>query len=478
MLCLEKDRLTSCVRSNEKFEETRRCLKHLEGRQTALESFSYIVGEKVRTVEETVFQASRHRERISLPDEILIHMHVIDMVCAETEKHFGRKEIDDLIKNLSLVSRRFRYAVLNTLSLWTRIDNRYCLKDGLGYRIARTANKPLDLHIDLSSEIVSSQREAITRQIVPLKDRWQHLRASFAGRHLKASKAGRIFGMDREMCRLDIPHLESAHIHFSSMHSYYEVFNIWNFMPIKTLELVAAVPPAGQYHKLTTFRLKVNSYSYHRLMTFLSCAPNLGHLSLDLCAWSIIRSKDQVPVSLPRLSTLSLSNHDDFDGGNDYDMRPATTYLCLILASMRIPNVKDLRLCLRLDGEFYFYYLIETLTDRVRDAFHAVTGLCITLYFTIVDEDAIKRFFALFPNVQELGLDIPDVLETIRDLHSGLGLNQLRSLVLGENVQPYDCGEEKNVLCNLTRSVDDLNVEWKNPVCKDSAIHIHICDCA
>ncbi|KAL5529870.1 hypothetical protein ACEPAF_6127 [Sanghuangporus sanghuang] len=423
-------------------------------------------------VEETVLQASRHRGRISLPDEILIH--VIDMACAEAEKHFGRKEIDDLIKNLSLVSRRFRYAVLNTLSLWTRIDNRYCLKDGFGYRIARTANKPLNLHIDLSSGVSSSQREAIIQHIAPLKDRWQHLRASFAGR---------IFGVDREMCRLDIPHLESAHLHlssmhnFSSMHSCHEVFETWNFMVIKTLELVDAVPPAGQYRKLTTFRLKVNSYGYYGLLTFLSCAPNLEHPSLDLGTRSFTRSIDQVPVSLPRLSSLSLSNHDDFDGGNDYDMSPATTYLRLILASMRIPNVKNLRLCLRLYGEFYFYYLIETSTDRVRDTFHAVTGLFITLHFTIVDEDAIKRFFALLPNVQELGLDIPDVLETIRDLDSGLGLDQLRSLTLGKSVQPYDCGEE-NALCNLTRSVDDLNVEWKNPVCKDSAIHMHNCDCA
>ena len=48
-----------------------------------------------------------HHGLLSLPDEIFLY--VLEIAFAETERRFGRKEVNALIEQLSLVSRKFRY---------------------------------------------------------------------------------------------------------------------------------------------------------------------------------------------------------------------------------------------------------------------------------------------------------------------------------------------------------------------------------
>ena len=61
----------------------------------------------IQQLEPTMVTSTMHHGLLSLHDEIFLY--ALEIAFAETETRFGRKEVDALIEQLSLVSRKFRY---------------------------------------------------------------------------------------------------------------------------------------------------------------------------------------------------------------------------------------------------------------------------------------------------------------------------------------------------------------------------------
>ena len=416
------------------------------------------IEEKASPAEDKTLQAQRFRRLDCLPNEVLIL--IVDAACAEAEKSFGRGKMDGLIVQLSLVSHNFRYATLKTIRLWTRIDNRYCLAGGFEERLARTAGMPLTIHVDLSRRRKETERKEVLRQVTTLKDRLQYLHARIEGTFLNVSK---------KFPQIDIPQLQYARLQFDDEYTAKAVFKNWGFQNIETLDLVGAIPPAVHYPRLTSFRWKYGFDNVHvsleddypALIAFLNHTPMLESLSLDLSTLKFMDATDPtdpLQANLPHLTTLFLSNHADFENYGGYV--PSTEHPCFILTSLKMPQLRDFRLCLCIYSVLHLDYLTEAA-----ESFLAVTSLSIISPLPFVDAYYMRHILTLFPNVQKLGLDFPDVLATMLSLDRRMNLNQLRLLVLSEKERVHDRDEVAGTLHNLTTSVDDLRIEWKDPVC-------------
>ncbi|KAL5529859.1 hypothetical protein ACEPAF_6116 [Sanghuangporus sanghuang] len=178
------------------------------------------------TVREKAPRVERHHNLVTLPDEIL--SYIIKLACEDAWEQSdwlsGRKKMDKLVVNLSLVSRRFRNAVVNTASLWACIDNRYCLGTGFNERIARSKGLPLTLSIALG---VNNDREwqIILSRIMSIKDRCQRLRARVSANAMEDIPAA------------DFSAVESLELFFSYSRDGCRFFKKWSFPNVTSLRI-------------------------------------------------------------------------------------------------------------------------------------------------------------------------------------------------------------------------------------------------
>ncbi|KAL5507690.1 hypothetical protein ACEPAH_5308 [Sanghuangporus vaninii] len=410
----------------------------------SLESILSNVQQTIQEMGSMVVPPSLHYGLMSLPEEIF--MHIVDMACAETENDFGRDEMDTLIKQLSLVSWNFRHAAENTISFWTRIDNRYCLRRGFGNRIARTRNAPLVMHIDLQAAGRNCMR--IVTQISLLRDRCQQLDARLPPNAVTGFPL------------IQFPNLDSVKASFP----YHDESNRWFydkciFPNIRSLESTSAIPSSHPRAYLTTVELKAGgSYAvgvhwYERLMGFLSCAPSIRSLSLELDICAATESRDLMPVSMPFVTSISIYHRNSFRQG-------MLQRLHRILASLEMPNI--------LDCDFSLYLTnnreLETALDSMLEKIPEVTTLTIVAPFNL-EAVHLKELIKPFARIKKLALDAPQVTDALQDLDSDLELNQLRSVVLGRRFLRRSWAQHGEFQ-SLANHADALKITFENTVWK------------
>ncbi|KAL5487477.1 hypothetical protein ACEPAI_5585 [Sanghuangporus weigelae] len=410
----------------------------------SLESFLDNVQQTIKEMETMVVPPSIHYGLMSLPEEIF--MHIVDMACAETENNFGRDEMDTLIKRLSLVSWKFQHAVGNTISFWTRIDNRYCLGRGFGNRIARTRNAPLVMHIDLQA--AGRYRVRIVTQISLLQGRCQRLDARLP----PDAVAG--FPL------LQFTSLDSVKLFFP----YHDESNRWfydkcMFPNIRSLESISAIPSSHPRANLTTVELKaggsyaVDVHWYERLMGFLNCAPSIRSLSVELDICAATESGELISVNMPCVTSISIYHRNNFKQG-------MLQRLHRILASLEMPNV--------LDCDFSLYLTnnreLETALDSMREKIPEVTTLTIVAPFNL-EAVYLKELVKPFARIRKLAIDAPQVTDALQGLDSDLELNQLRSVVLGRLFLRRSWAQHGE-FHSLATHADELKITFESTVWK------------
>ncbi|KAL5487475.1 hypothetical protein ACEPAI_5583 [Sanghuangporus weigelae] len=403
-----------------------------------LDSVFTMVREKAPRVE-------RHHNLMTLPDEVL--SYVIKIACEDARERSnwdsGREEMDRLVVNLSLVSRRFRNAVVNTASPWTCIDNLYCLATGFDERIERSKGLPLTLFIDFGVES-DGKRQNILSRIMPIKDRCQRLLARVDA---KAAK--------------EVPAAEfSAILFFSgcSRNDWSQVFNMWSFPNVTSLQIDGAIPPPGLFPNVTTCtlyygrRLDGGNFSYRRLLQMLASIPQLRHLTVNFRGADIPLPIDLVPVTLPSVSTITLGDNLDYL----LFRVPPPPRLGWILASLILPNVKDTHLHVRFQMADKLLSWVNSITpdsERLRE----VTSLTIES-LSHLTRDIMHTLFALFRNIRRLELEAYNIPKTLQGLEQNLELDQLRVFVPREPFTSKPVHIERGDLDMLTRYPDDVRI--------------------
>ncbi|KAL5527970.1 hypothetical protein ACEPAG_6771 [Sanghuangporus baumii] len=401
------------------------------------------------TVREKAPRVERHHNLVTLPDEIL--SYIINLACEDARKWasplLGCEEMDGLVVNLSLVSRRFRNAVVNTASLWACVDNRYCLTSGFDERIKRSKDLPLTLFIDFAAKS-HEERQNILSRIMSIKDRCQRFRA-----RMDANTA-------KEVPAVEFSVVESLELFFSSSCSrndWSRVFRKWAFPNVTSLRIEDAIPPPGVFPNVTTCTLSyfpgllgVNNFSYERLLQMLASIPQLKHLTVNFEHNDIPLPIDLVPVTLPSVSTITLG---DYLGFNLSQVSPR---LGRILASLILPNVKDTHLRLEFTEADQPLAWVDSNTpasERLRE----VTSLTIIGKY-VFTRNIMYPLFALFRNIRRLELKTRGILKTLRDLEENLELNQLHTFIPRERYSTEPVHIERGDLDRLTRYPDAVRI--------------------
>ncbi|KAL5529861.1 hypothetical protein ACEPAF_6118 [Sanghuangporus sanghuang] len=405
------------------------------------------------TVREKAPGAERHRDLMTLPDEIL--SYIINLACEDAWEQgdwlLGRNAMDRLVVNLSLVSRRFRNAVVNTASLWACIDNRYCLGTGFNERIARSKGLPLTLFIDFPKD--DGERQKILSQIMPIKDRWQHFRGytmdSITAKELPVAEFSKVESLDLSFTGRE--QLDSSD----------SLFTKWAFPNTTLLRITNATPPPGLFPKVITcifsyyaveeLMLGVGGFPHGGLLQMLVSMPQLKHLSVYFIGWSVSSPIALVPVTLPSVSTVTLG-HKTFISPS----RGSVSHLRWILESLILPNVKDLHLHLNFaeaDQVLSWVRLITPASERLRQ----VTSLTIEGH-SHLSHNVIYPLIVLFRNIRTLELKAYNIPKTLRGLEQNLELDQLRVFVPREPYTSKPVHIERGDLDMLTRYPDDVRI--------------------
>ncbi|KAL5507688.1 hypothetical protein ACEPAH_5306 [Sanghuangporus vaninii] len=380
------------------------------------------------TVREKAPRVERHHNLVTLPDEIL--SYIIKLTCEDARGQgfwvLGCNAVDRLVVNLSLVSRRFRNAVIDTPSLWACIDNCYCLGSGFGERIKRSKRSPLTLFIDLG--VKSGERQNILSQIIPIKDRCQRLCA-----RVDANAA-------REVPVTEFLSTESLDLSFTGreqLEGSDSLFTKWAFPNTTLLRITNATPPPGLFPKVITcilsyyaveeLMLGVGGFPHGgRLLQMLVSMPQLKHLSVYFIGWSISSPITLVPVTILSISTVTLG-HKTFISPS----RGSVSHLRWILESLILPNVKDLHL------------QVTSLTIEGRSH---------------LSHNVIYPLIVLFRNIQILELKTYNIPKSLLGLEQNLELDQLRVFVPREPYTSNPVHIERGDLDMLTRYPDDVRI--------------------
>ena len=355
----------------------------------------------------------------ALPDELLLS--IFDALSTDANKSLRRHEVNRLIRRLSLVSRRFRYAVINTASFWTKIDHPYCEKGGFETRLSRTKGAPLSIDMTGIEDMVPVKREEGLSRMMKLESRWQHLRARFGHMgwdEIVEGTSGREF-----------PGIETAHLHFSPFGSGETFFDEWKFPNLISLRTHNAIPPLAMYRNLAELNISINRawlYEQQRhemLLEALKRTPRIERLSLHL-AGRLAQTSVPIPICLPSLTHLSISNY--------YEPRVCSRsegnalHVVHFLESLEMPKLQDLRVALffsdeqRLDGWL-------NAEQRIRDPLLSASEATIITEFRL-DRDSMRQLIPMFPNVRQLRLDTVRTLETLKSLNCLFWLRNLESL--------------------------------------------------
>ncbi|KAL5527962.1 hypothetical protein ACEPAG_6763 [Sanghuangporus baumii] len=392
----------------------------------------------------------RHHNLMTLPDEIFLY--IISLACEDAPKgkprDLRREEMDRLMVNLSLVSRKFRNAVINTPSLWASIDNRYCLCSGFDERIERSKGLLLILDIDLGFGVKSDgERRNILSRIITIKDRCQRLRAVVDA---KAAK---------EVPAAEFSAAEPLELFFFGCrrNDWSRVFKKWAFPNVTSLLIGSAIPPPGLFPNVTTCTLiyglestGTGEFSYERLIQMLASIPQLTHLSVYFRDSDIPLPIDLVPVVLPSVSIITLGDYLGFN------LSRVSPRLGRILASLILPNVKDTHLRLQFttaDQLLTWADSISPASERLRE----VTSLTI-IGPSDLTRNTMHTLLALFRNIRRLELKTYGILKTLRDLEENLELNQLRTFIPREPNSTEAVHIERGDLDKLTQYPDAVHI--------------------
>ncbi|OCB89403.1 hypothetical protein A7U60_g3379 [Sanghuangporus baumii] len=375
-------------------------------------------------------QVARDRTCLmSLPNETF--MEIVELLRADSEEKFGRKKMDQLVKQLSSISRGFRRAVLGIPAFWTTIENNYCLREGFEERIARSRNRPLAVHIHLTPKNVDD----VMSPIFSLKNRWRELRANLHGDVVLPL-------MNRASSKEIFPRVEFVHLAFNTDKDWHmeRFWQAWEFPKATIVELdTSRLPPAGRLPEMTTFNLRTFYYreriigSYvAELAALLSTAPHLDSFTLQL-AFCRELEDDLVTAELPSITSFSLSNFEK-RVKNQWPLISGTEPLCQILLSLRMPNLKYFRLTLYVQDRRELEEWLESVA-AVAEELRSVTSLSM-ISELVFESDTLIELLAPFSNIRKLELDVPDLRESLRGLESSLNLARLCSVVLcGQSIE-------------------------------------------
>ncbi|KAL5507720.1 hypothetical protein ACEPAH_5338 [Sanghuangporus vaninii] len=393
-----------------------------------------------------------HRQGVlSLPFDLLIY--IIALIAEGCLPIYKRSELDPLIEALSKVCRAFRNAVLHTVSLWTKIDERYCLRDDFMDLMARSRSAPL--HIDIS--LSKSDWEQVLSRLVPYRDRWQKL--TIRSCQIRLEDIMRAFPDVEFSC------LKRIDVVFRIGEVDYDKFFVqWKFPGLDFLELSDAVPPLSCLLTLREFHLLITKLDTDdkaeallgRLMDFLDCTRTLEVLRLDAAGIDTTMPENLRVVELPNIKELVISNFDVSDSDyHDWFVPPA---MSRFIRSIRVPNVQEYRIYLRIEGEN------EAIPEWIAsfasspDILHSVTYLYVSSDFSF-DNATTVDFFALLPNLRELIVDVPAFGENLLYSDSRLNLERLRSLSLMRETKEFLQTGPKLIFNQLSANPHNFAVE-------------------
>ena len=355
----------------------------------------------------------------SVPDELLLS--IFDALSTDANKSLRRHEVNRLIRRLSLVCKRFRRAVIDTTSFWTKIDHPYCRKGGFETRLSRTKGAPLSIDMTGIEDMVPVEREEGLNRMMNLGSRWQCLRARFGHMGWEDVLEG--------FSGREFPGLETAHLHFSPFGFAEAFFDEWKFPNLVSLRTHNAIPPLTMYRGLSELNISVNrtwlyeEQHHEKLLESLKCVPRLERLSLHL-AGNLTQTSAPVPVPLPSLVFLSISNY--YDPTASSQREGSALHVAHFLESLQMPKVQDLRVALVFPDESRLDSWLDA-EQRIRDALLTVTETTIVTEFRL-DRDFMRRLLPMFPNVRQLRLDTVRTLETLKSLNYYFWLRKLESV--------------------------------------------------
>ncbi|KAL5529860.1 hypothetical protein ACEPAF_6117 [Sanghuangporus sanghuang] len=183
----------------------------------------------------------------------------------------------------------------------------------------------------------------------------------------------------------------------------------------------------------------------------LASIPQLRHLSVYFQGPDIPSPIDLVPVTLASVSTITLG---DNLGVSSSRLSPR---LGRILASLILPNVKDIHLHVEITAADQLRVWVDSITPAL-ETLREVTSLTIEgdTFFSQLTCDIMYALFILFRNIRRLELKTYGILKTLRDLELNLELNRLRTFIPREpdNTEPVRI--ERGDLDKLTRYPEDV----------------------
>ncbi|KAL5527934.1 hypothetical protein ACEPAG_6735 [Sanghuangporus baumii] len=386
-----------------------------------------------------------------LPNDTLIQITDILREEIQGEEKYGREKLDELITQLSGVSRLFRAIVVESVSLWTKITNNYILRNGFKERIARTKNAPLSLELMIHE---STEWKQILSIILPYKDRWQTLYAEVFSRSRQIAKT---------FPSLEFPTLVTAALTFDCEENCSPFFAQWKFPNLKTLKIYNTIPPPGTFGHIVALEIWglhveeefTNAY-LKRIPRFLAHLRHLERLLLDLS------SLFAAPVALDMFPDIVLASVKNFTLRNSN--RENTDWMILaypigqLLKCMKLPNVKELNLSLCFVKHESIVNWAMIFSD-CPETLSSVTSLSLTtsspqIHYPFALPFAL--FLSQFQRVQILEVDVEGFVDTLSLPMFQVSLEHLRKFILKE---PKDLPTDwKQDLSKLTPNVDRLDV--------------------
>ncbi|KAL5487473.1 hypothetical protein ACEPAI_5581 [Sanghuangporus weigelae] len=369
------------------------------------------------TVREKAPRVERHHNLMTLPDEIL--SYIIKIACEDA------------------------YSGMRSSSLWTCIDNRYCLATDFDERIERSKRLPLTLLINFKKS--DQERLNILSRIMSIKDRCQRFRA-----RVDANTAN-------EVPAAEFSSVESLDLYFSSRCSrndWSRVFNKWAFPNVTSLRIDGAIPPPGLFPNVITCTLSYDPESmgagnFSRLLQMLVSIPQLRHLRVNFRGSDI--AVPIIPVVLPSVSTITLGDDLGF-------LSRVSPRLRWILATLILPDVKDIHLHVRFTTADQLLAWVRSITPA-SERLLEVTSLTIedSCGLGVLTHNIMYPVFALFRNIRRLELKTHNIRKTLRGLEQNLELNQLRTFIpRNQYTEPVHI--KKKDIDKLTRYPDNVRI--------------------
>lgn len=389
-----------------------------------------------------------HQGILSFPLEILIR--IIEFTAGDVMLVWRRSELDSLIVKLSSVCRAFRTIVLNTVMLWTKIDDRFCLRDDFPELLSRSKSAPLILDIYLTPR----NWKNVLQRILPYKDRWYNLRAEL---HFDL-KIGDVM---RDFPNIEFPALKRLDILIEPLdQDYSPIFTQWTFPNVVFLAINDLVPPTQCVPSLQVLELNVVNLDTHedvealfgKLADFLRCRRSLQILNFDISGF-IPSGPDELPViELPNIKELKIGNSRFPD--HEESPRSSNIYASSLFArSIRVPNVEVYSLSVIFDqgpGPRTLRRFVQTFGSNP-EALHRVTDLFVSTRYQYTTATMLA-FLSLFRDVRDLTIDVPHFGAMLVNSDGQVNLRHLESLTLRKETESFLQADPMSILKRFNAS--------------------------